>query len=110
MNADLAALLARAGVASPYVLVGRSQRRPRADGDDLQRPLPPPVPGAAAPAYRTDDADRADWLARQTRIASLSTKSRLIVLDHQTHYIPQVQPEVVTTAIRDLVDAARPAP
>ena len=69
-----------------------------------------PLVVIAALAYRPDDADRADWLARQTHLASLSTKSRLIVLDHQTHYIPLVEPEVVTAAIRDLVDAARLTP
>lgn len=68
-----------------------------------------PLAVIVALAYRPDDLDRADWLARQTRAAALSTRGHLIVLEHQAHYIPLLQPEAVTSAIRAVVDQARAA-
>ena len=64
----------------------------------------------AALGYRPDPADRADWIARQTSLARLSTHGRLIVREDQTHYLPLVEPETVTNAIHEVVTASRAAP
>ena len=69
-----------------------------------------PITVIAALGYRPDDADRADWLARQTQVANLSTRGHLIVLDHESHPLPLIRPEIVTRAIREVVDEARAQP
>jgi pimeloyl-ACP methyl ester carboxylesterase len=66
-----------------------------------------PLVVIAALGYRPDAADRADWLARQTSLARLSTRSHLVVREDQTHYLPLVEPETVTRAIREVVEASR---
>ena len=62
-----------------------------------------PVVIIAALGYRPDAKDREDWLARQTSLLRLSTRSRLVVREHDTHTLPLVAPEVVTAAIREVV-------
>ena len=69
-----------------------------------------PLVVIAALGYRPTPADRADWIARQTSLARLSTRGRLIVREDQTHYLPLVEPETVTNAIREVVTASRAAP
>ena len=66
-----------------------------------------PLVVIAAFGYRPEEADRADWRARQTALAGLSTKGRLVVLEHQAHLVPLLEPDVVVTAIREVVEAAR---
>lgn len=69
-----------------------------------------PLVVIAALGYRPDPADRADWIARQTSLARLSTRGRLIVREDQSHYLPLVEPETVTNAIHEVVTASRAAP
>ena len=57
--------------------------------------------------YRPDAADRADWRARQTALAALSTKGRLVVLEQQKHFVPLLEPNIVVDAIREVIEAAR---
>ncbi len=66
-----------------------------------------PLVVIAAFGYRPDEADRADWRARQTALAGLSTKGRLVVLEHQAHFVPLLEPDVVVAAICEVVEAAR---
>ena len=61
-----------------------------------------PVVIIAALGYREDGKDREDWLARQTSLLRLSTRSRLIVREHETHTLPLVDPDVVAAAIREI--------
>ena len=62
-----------------------------------------PVVIIAALGYRESATDREDWLARQTSLLRLSTRSRLVVREHDTHTLPLVAPDVVTAAIREVV-------
>lgn len=69
-----------------------------------------PLVVIAALGYRADDKDRAEWRARQAALAAHSTRGHLIVLEHQAHYVPLLQPEVVVDAIREVVELARKQP
>ena len=40
----------------------------------------------------------AEWRDRQAKQAALSTSGRLVVLDNRAHYVPLLQPELVTSA------------
>lgn len=66
-----------------------------------------PMVVIAALGYRSGDADRADWRRRQERLAALSTRSRLVVLEDAKHYVPFLQPDVVVNVVREMVEANR---
>jgi len=66
-----------------------------------------PLVVIAAFGYRPDAADRADWRTRQTALAALSTKGRLVVLEQQQHFVPLLEPNIEVDAIREVIEAAR---
>lgn len=59
---------------------------------------PPGYPAAALEAV---------WLPLQEDLAALVPDSRLVVAEQSGHFIPGDQPELVTEAIREVVDAVR---
>jgi pimeloyl-ACP methyl ester carboxylesterase len=63
-----------------------------------------PLVVLAALGYRSTPADRDDWRARQERLASLSTRGKLVVLEEEGHYLPLLRPDVVVGAIREVVE------
>ena len=68
-----------------------------------------PVVVIAALGYRPDESDRADWLRRQKSLSLLSSQGKLITLLDEAHYVPFLQPDVVTGAVRDVVQSVRAA-
>jgi pimeloyl-ACP methyl ester carboxylesterase len=66
-----------------------------------------PLVVIAALGYQATAQDKADWRRRQTQLAALSTKGKLVVLEDEAHYLPLLRPEVVIGAIREVVEAAR---
>jgi pimeloyl-ACP methyl ester carboxylesterase len=53
------------------------------------------------------DELEAVWLPLQEDLAALVPDGRLIVAEQSGHFIPGDQPELVTAAIRTVVDAVR---
>lgn len=47
------------------------------------------------------------WAAAQDDVVALERDARHVIADHSAHYVQITQPDVVITAVRDVVDAAR---
>jgi len=60
------------------------------------------------PALRT--AKNAVWLRLHEEIASMSSRGRRQTVEHSGHYIQLDRPDVVVSAIREVLDAARVRP
>lgn len=69
-----------------------------------------PLVVIAALGYQKTPADREDWRRRQQGLAALSRRSRLVVLEDEPHAVPFLRPEVVVSAVREVVDQARRPP
>jgi pimeloyl-ACP methyl ester carboxylesterase len=71
--------------------------------------LAPDLPVVVLTAsHRDDSADfRSTWMTLQRRMASLFPNGRQIIAEHSDHYIQFDEPELVVTAIRDMVAKAR---
>lgn len=67
-----------------------------------------PLVVIGALGYLHSDADREDRRARQRRLAALSTKSHLVMLDDEPHFVPLLRPEIVVGAIDEVLEKARP--
>lgn len=65
----------------------------------------PEMPGQVNPAKF-----RKMWLELQQNLTTLSTNSRQVFADQSSHFIPFDQPELVTTAVRQLIDRERTSP
>ena len=65
----------------------------------------PEMPGQVNPAKF-----RKMWLELQQNLTTLSTNSRQVFADQSSHFIPFDQPELVTTAVRQLIDRDRISP
>ncbi len=65
----------------------------------------PEMPGEVNPAKF-----RKMWLELQQQLTTLSTNSRQVFADQSSHFIPFDQPELVTNAVRQLVDRERATP
>lgn len=63
-----------------------------------------PLVVIAALGYWPTPAERDDWRARQAHLASLSTNGRLVVLEDEAHHLPLLRPDVVTSAIREVIE------
>ena len=50
------------------------------------------------------------WLELQQHLTTLSTNSRQVFADQSSHFIPFDQPELVSNAVRELVDRERATP
>ncbi len=66
-----------------------------------------PLAVIGALGYLPNEADREDRRARQKRLADLSTNSTLDILDDAPHYLPLLRPELVVSAIHDVVERAK---
>lgn len=84
----------RRTVTHEIMLIARSHGQPPELGD-----LPLTVLTAAA----RDDT----WMQMQAELAKLSTASRHIVAAHGGHYLQRDEPELVASAIRDLISRIR---
>jgi pimeloyl-ACP methyl ester carboxylesterase len=62
-----------------------------------------PLAVIGALGYLPSEVDREDRRSRQKRLAGLSTKSTLTILDDEAHYLPLLRPELVIGAIHDVV-------
>ncbi len=125
VNADLARALERAQIAPPYVLVGHSaggmyQRRflvahPEQVTGLVLVDTDVPTDDADRRAVATGDDDR--MTGRILTALSYTGVFRLLfrslemrIGSAETHYLPLVEPETVTNAIREVVTASRAAP
>jgi pimeloyl-ACP methyl ester carboxylesterase len=94
LDADASATELRAAAAAaplrPMPLVVITHGRPWS--------WPPGYPAAALEAV---------WLPLQEQLAALTPDGRLVVAAHSGHFIPGDQPELVTAAIGQVVDAVR---
>ena len=77
--------------------------RPLAPGDLGDRPLIVLTRGPGAKVHPSWQL----WRDLHAELAELSTNSRHIVADDSNHYIHKSEPELVLTAIRDVLDSAR---
>ena len=65
----------------------------------------PDMPGQVNPAKF-----RKMWLDLQQSLTTLSTNSRQVFADQSSHFIPFDQPELVSNAVRQLIDRERATP
>lgn len=72
-------------------------------------PIPAHLPVVVLTASHRDDSPdfRSAWRTLQRRMASLFPNGRQIIAEHSDHYIQFDEPELVITAIREIVAKAR---
>jgi pimeloyl-ACP methyl ester carboxylesterase len=72
-------------------------------------PIAPQIPVVVLTASHGDDSPqfRSTWMTLQRRMAGAFTNCRQIIAEHSDHYIQFDEPDLVITAIREMVVAAR---
>jgi pimeloyl-ACP methyl ester carboxylesterase len=64
------------------------------------------LPFEASPDWPSDKVEQL-WSELQAELATLTTHGKVIVAEHSHHRIQESEPEVVTAAIKEVVEAAR---
>jgi pimeloyl-ACP methyl ester carboxylesterase len=72
-------------------------------------PVPPRLPVVILTAVHRDDSPefRATWTTLQRRMAGAFPNGRQVIAEHSDHYIQFDEPELVISAIREIVASAR---